>query len=132
MANIQTAWLVAMSVVVAVPSAAASLAKTDPETFVMLDPVSVPIIDGGRLEGRLDFTVVIAARDSASAEDLDGNVAKLRDTLIDAALDFSSLYASSKTPVDARLLVAKLQAAMLAKDPRVAAIYLVDVSARPA
>lgn len=112
------------------PALAAAGEQVGAAQFVALDRIVVPIVDGGRVEGQLAFTLVLAAPDAATAEALAARPAAVRETVVNAALDFANIHASSHRPVDAGQLLAALRAA-LAEQP-VSEIYLVEASARPA
>ena len=112
------------------PALASAPQQVGPAQFVALDRIVVPIVDGGRVEGQLAFTLVLAAPDAATAEALAARPAAVRETVVNAALDFANIHASSHRPVDAGQLLAALRAA-LAEQP-VSEIYLVEASALPA
>ncbi|MET3824904.1 MULTISPECIES: hypothetical protein [Sphingomonas] len=97
--------------------------------FVAMPAIVVPIIGSDRIEGSLRFKLVLAANDSASLERLTARLPELRAVSVAGAIEFSRLFASPQTAVDARRLSADLTAALCAEDPGIARVLIVEVSA---
>lgn len=100
--------------------------------LVPLSPMSVPIMGGDRLDGVLNITLVIEAKDPAGAELLRQHVPILRDACLSAAIEFGRLRVSALSPVDAAALISEINAAARSKDPHVDRVLLTMVSARAA
>lgn len=108
-----------------------AIGKTEPH-FVPMQEISLPIIDGDRLEGALKVTMVLAASDSAAAERVAASLPRLRSASLAATLEFSRLYASPMRPVNAEMLSRDLTEALQQEDPDIVQALIVNVAARPA
>ena len=100
--------------------------------FVMLDPLDVPIVEGDRADGRLKITLVLEAADAAGASALETRLPECREAALAASIEFARLRASPSSPVDAQRLVNDLSIALRPVDRAIAAVLLVEVSARRA
>tara|TARA_B100000678_G_C18048333_1_gene437582 strand:- start:81 stop:488 length:408 start_codon:yes stop_codon:yes gene_type:complete len=100
--------------------------------LVEMDAISVPIIDGARVQGTLHFRLVLEARDEAAAAKLAGDLPGLRSEALLAGIEFSRLRASPFLAVDARELSAEMTHALQARDDGIARVLLVEVVARSA
>ncbi|MXP10421.1 hypothetical protein [Pseudoblastomonas halimionae] len=98
--------------------------------LVAMEAITVPIIDGARLEGALHFRIVLEARDSAAADRLAGDLPGLRAEALAAGAEFSRLRASPFLAVDARRLSVELMEALRARDEGIAKVLLVEVAAK--
>ncbi len=101
-------------------------------SLVEMEAISVPIIDGAKVQGTLHFRLVLEAHDDAAAERLAGDLPGLRSEALMAGVEFSRLRASPFLAVDARRLSADLTEALHARDEGVSRVLLVEVSAKPA
>lgn len=100
----------------------------DPQ-FLTMPPIVVPIIGSDRIDGSLRLKLVLAASDTASLARLTERLPELRAVSVAGAIEFSRLYASPQTAVDARRLSADLTTALRAADPGIARVLIVEVSA---
>ena len=102
--------------------------KATPQLVVMA-PIVVPIVGSDRLDGALHLKLVLAATDAAALARVTKHLPVLRALSVAGAIEFSRLYASTRTPVDAVRLRAALTTALHAEDADVADILIVEVSA---
>jgi len=100
--------------------------------LIPMQEISLPIIDGDRLEGSLSVTMVLAAEDADAAKRVTAALPRLRSTSLAAGLEFSRLHASPMRAVNAELLSQDVTAALQQQEPGVARALIVNVSARPA
>lgn len=107
------------------------IAAVEPH-LVPMQEISVPIIDGDRLEGSFSVDMVLAAADAAAAERVAAALPRLRSASLAAALEFSRLHASPLRAVDAEMLSLKLTEALQQEDPGITQALIVKVAARPA
>jgi len=103
----------------------------DPHLVPMQEMV-LPIIDGDRLEGSLQVTMVLATADPAAAQRVNAQMARLRSISLSAGLEFSRLFASPMRPVNAEMLSQDLTAALQHEEPGILRALIVTVAARPA
>lgn len=113
-------------------SAAARPSRSMDPQFVPLSEITTPIFGESRIEGALSVTLVLEATDVEAAQMLKARMPELRATALTAALEFSRLYASGYTPVDAGRLSADLNAAMKRAHPGIARVLIVRLDAVPA
>jgi hypothetical protein len=97
--------------------------------LVVMAPIIVPIVGSDRLDGALHLKLVLAAADAAALERLTARLPVLRAVSIASAIEFSRLYASPRTAVNAAQLRSELIAALHAEDSDVADILIIEVSA---
>lgn len=102
--------------------------KLDP-SLVPMDEITVPIVDGARMEGVLRFTLVLRARDADEAAELGRKITQLRSAALLAGLDFARLRASPYRAVDVQRLADNLDTALKAADPTVEQALIVRVGA---
>lgn len=126
-----------LAVVGIVGGASVAFASSEERTpmlaeLVPLSSMSVPIMGGDRLDGVLDITLVIEAKDPAGAELLRQNLPILRDACLSAAIEFGRLRVSAQSPVDAAALISQINMAARSKDPHVDRVLLTMVFAREA
>ena len=100
--------------------------------FVALDPLAVPIVDSGRIQGSLNVSLVLGASDETAADALRGRGPEIRSALLAATLEFSRLHASGLAPVDARLLQTQLAEALRRTGAGSSRLLVVEVRAEPA
>lgn len=127
-------FFLALASALVAPGGAAQASEGEEGTlpFVSMDEVTVPIIDGARADGRLRFQLVLEAKDPATAQALTAAMPVLRAAAVSAGVEFARLYASPRTPVDARRLAAQMTAALQAQRPGIRRVLLVQVRATPA
>ena len=99
--------------------------------LVQMEEISVPIIDGDRLDGAFKLNVVLSMPDAAAAEHASADMPRLRSASLAAALEFSRLYASPMRAVDTELLSESLTEALQADGSGVSRVLIVKVAARP-
>lgn len=120
----------------ALPMAAAAGSDKDGEMtdgeFVAMESISVPIIDGGKVEGTLHFRIVLEASDGVTAESLESHLAALRAEALAAGAEFSRLRASPFLAVDAHRLAEDLTESLRASEAGITRVLLVEVSAKSA
>jgi hypothetical protein len=97
--------------------------------LVPMAEIAVPIIDAGQIEGVLRFTLVLRAKDAASAAMLAEQEPRLRAAALGAGLEFARLRASPYRPVDVPRLSQALDAALRATDPAAERVLIVKVIA---
>jgi len=125
-----------MIAAIAAAGLVASAARAEGESsaaqvhFVDMDEISVPIVDGARVDGTLHVKLVIDAADAESANRLNENQPALRQAALSASLEFARLQASAFAPVDVSALDAALSAAISAIDKAGSRVLIVEVSAR--
>jgi len=98
--------------------------------FVDMDEISVPIVDGSRVDGTLHVKLVIDAANADAASRLSENLPALRQAALSASLEFARLQASAFAPVDVSALDAALTGAISAVDKAGSHVLIVEVSAR--
>jgi hypothetical protein len=97
--------------------------------FIALDDISVPIVDGNLIQGRMRFRAVIAATDAAARTRLQSIKPRLRSESVMAGIEFSRLHASGLRPVDAIALARALTASLRQSHPDIGHVLLVRSSA---
>jgi len=97
--------------------------------LVDMAPLSLPIVDTGRLEGVLQLKLVLDLADDAAASRAEDRMPVLRSAALSAGLEFARLHASGLRPVDAVRLDADMTAAMQAADPAITRVLIVEVAA---
>ena len=97
--------------------------------LVTLQELEVPIVDSGRMDGTLRVKFVVNAVDAHAAESLEQRQPELRSLALGAATEFSRIYASGLSPVNAEILKAKARAALQRAHPEIADVLVVQVSA---
>ncbi len=110
------------------PRKFAEVPPADP-TFVALQPVHVPIVDGGRIDGVLHVTIVVQARTAVEAAALTPRMPQLRAAALPAAIEFARLRASRFAPVDVPRLAAMIAAPVKAVDAGIDKVLITRVSA---
>jgi len=112
-------------------SSSATGAATEVETprLVVLDPIVVPIVASGHMDGALRLKLVLSAKDEAGQARLTEKLPELRAASVAGAIEFARLYASPLSPIDALRLSHDLQAVVHAQDNDVERILIVEVAA---
>ena len=80
----------------------------------------------------LCVTLVLEAADAAGASALETRLPECREAALAASIEFARLRASPSSPVDAQRLANDLSIALRPVDRAIAAVLLVEVSARRA
>ena len=101
-------------------------------TFVAMPELVVPIIDGDRADGRLKIKIVLRAADVTAAARLKAAIPSLREGALASASEFARLRASPYKPVDVARLAQDMTRVLRGRNPDVASVLVVEVSARPA
>ena len=101
-------------------------------TFVAMPELVVPIIDGDRADGRLKIKIVLRAADVTAAARLKAAIPSLRESALASASEFARLRASPYKPVDVARLAQDMTRVLRGRNPDVASVLVVEVSARPA
>lgn len=97
--------------------------------LIAVEPITVPIIDGGRLRGTLRFTVVLDAGSAEAAGPVAAIMPQNRAALLAAAMEFARLCVSAEAPVDVARLASDLRTAVRAASPGVRNVLIVEVRA---
>ena len=98
-------------------------------TLVPMEEIAVPIIDAGKIQGTLRFSLVIRAADDAGALVLTEKMPELRSAVLSAGINFDSLRASPYRPVDVAKLSSEIDTALKSIDPAVQQGLIVRVTA---
>ncbi len=120
---------------VSASGAGASSSESSPAidaTFVAMPELVVPIVDGDRAEGRLKIKIVLTAANVAAAARLKIAIPSLQESALASASEFARLRASPYKPVDVARLAQDMTRVLRDRNPDVARVLLVEVSARPA
>lgn len=128
-------WVTAAAVSALLPAGGAVAAGGAPADELHLVPmaeITVPIIDGDRLEGQLRVKLMLDTGSSRLARDVKTAMPELRFASIAAASEFSRLYASGFRAVDVERLSADLDAALRRQNPGIKRVLIVEVAATPA
>lgn len=112
-----------------IPSAQASEGGGEGPPLVAMDAIVVPIIDAGRIVGKLRFKLVLLAHDPEAAARLTAEVPRLRSIALSAGNNFASFEATPAEAVDARLLVQRLEAQLKSGAEGIDRVLLVEVVA---
>ncbi len=100
--------------------------------FVAMDGITTPIFGESRIEGALSVTIVLETANPAAAAALQRQLPQVRAVALSTTLEFSRLFASGFTPVDARRLSRSLNAALKPAFPGIGRVLIVKLSAEPA
>lgn len=98
--------------------------------LVPMEAISLPIIDGARLLGTLNFELVLETGEGTSADMLTSEMPVLRAEALAAGAEFSRLSASPFVAVDAQRLSDELTLALRAQQPGIGRVLLVKVTAK--
>lgn len=94
-----------------------------------MQPLSVPIVDGSRMVGRLDLVLLVEPDPKAP---MTFAAPVVRAALYAAAAEFARLNVSTRLPVDASKLSHMLDKAAHDADPAAARVLLIEVRTTPA
>ena len=97
--------------------------------LVPMEAVNVPIIDGDRTDGTLQFKLVLETKNEEAAKDVTATLPMLRATTLSPGLEFARLYASPMMPLDARHLATELTTALQGQNAGISRVLLVEVRA---
>ena len=98
--------------------------------FAAMDQIVVPIVGSDHIEGSLRVKLVLAAKDAGSLDRITATMPELRAVSVAESIEFSRLYASPQTPVDAQRLSATLTTALRGANAGIARVLIVEVFAR--
>lgn len=127
--------LLLSSAIAATPAAAtgkSSDTKGAGPEFLPIPEITAPIFGESRIEGALSVTLVVQATDARAAAALKNQLPQLRTQALIATLEFSRLYASGYSAVDARRFSTMLNAALRPGHPQIARVLIVKLGAVPA
>lgn len=110
------------------PRKAAEMPPAD-ASFLPLEEIDVPIVDGGRVDGVLHLTVVVQAKTGDDAAALGKRMPELRAAVLPAAIEFARLRASRFAPVDVARLSAMIAPPLKRVDAAIDKVLIVKVSA---
>jgi len=108
-----------------------SVDPADTPQLVQMEEITVPIIDGDRLDGAFKVNVVLSMTDQAAAERAATDMPRLRSTSLATALEFSRLYASPMRAVDTEIFSDSLTEALQSQESGISRALIVKVEARP-
>lgn len=114
------------SMAIAARSEVSSLAEPH---FVTLPEITVPVIDGERIKGRLVFDIVVDAGDAAAASRLAVAMPRLQSVALVTGIEFSRLHVSGLTTVDAEMLAHVMTLALRKEDTGIGRVLIVRVGA---
>lgn len=97
--------------------------------FVPLDEISVPIAGTQRIEGTLRARIVLAASTPDAAAAMTERLPEIRAAAVSSMIEFSRLYATGLTAVDATQLRADMIAALRSVDPAIGNVLITEVAA---
>jgi hypothetical protein len=97
--------------------------------FVPIDELTVPIAGTQRVEGALRARIVLGAASASDASAMSARLPEIRAAAVTSMIEFSRLYATGLTPVDAVRLRADLTAGVRAVDPAIADVLITEVAA---
>jgi hypothetical protein len=120
--------IVAASLVGAAPGHAA---EAEAANFVIMDEISVPIVDASRIDGVLRVSLTLQMRDAQGAAALTRRMPALRASALAATIEFARLHASPFSAVDVARLSAALTPALARVDQGIAKVLIVKISAMP-
>ena len=117
---------------VALASSGDAPASAAAPNFVALEPIEVPIIGPHKIEGSLRVKLVLDAGQDGSADAISEQLPQVRAISLATTLEFSRLYASGLTPVNAELLRSELTAALKPYDKIIERVLVVEIGAQAA
>lgn len=101
-----------------------------PGELIPMEAIDLPIIDGARVQGTLHFQLVLEADQEGSSDSLSANMPVLRSEALAVGAEFARLSASPFVAIDAQRLSAELTQALQSRQPGIARVLLVEVTAR--
>jgi len=109
-----------------------TIAPENKPHLVPMQEISLPIVDGDKLEGALRVTLVLATPDATTARRVTEKMPHLRSAALATTLEFSRLHASPMRAVNAEMLSQDLTETLQQQEPGIARALIVNVAARPA
>lgn len=107
--------------------------RTNPvPSFVTLDAIEAPIMSPSRIEGRVQLSLVVEAKDAASADALSRDMPRLRATSLSTTLEYARLYASGFRALDVQALGSTIQGALKPQYPGIQRVLVIKAAATPA
>ena len=97
--------------------------------FVALDEIVVPIAGTQRIEGALRAKIVLGASTPGAASAMTERLPELRAAAVSGMIEFSRLYATGLTAVDAEQLRGDMILALRAVDPAIGNVLITEVAA---
>ena len=97
--------------------------------FVPLDEIVVPIAGTQRIEGALRARITLAASTPEAAAAMTERLPEFRAAAVSSMIEFSRLYATGLTAVDATQLRADMIVALRAVDPAIGNVLITEVAA---
>ena len=124
------------NILITVPAALALMGAREPSdtqsaALVGLEPISVPIVDGGRINGSLDVRLTIRPVEGGG-DALAAAMPHLRAAAREVLSEHARLHASPWQAVDASQLVSTLTASVKRAAPKADKVLLIEVRAHPA
>ncbi|MEE4452380.1 hypothetical protein [Novosphingobium resinovorum] len=110
------------------PRKPAEMPPADP-TFLPMEQIDAPIVDGGQVDGVLHVTITVQARTEDDAAALGKRMPELRAAALPAAIEFARLRASRFAAVDVARLAEMLTPPLKRVDPAIDKVLIVRVSA---
>ncbi|MGF7154983.1 hypothetical protein [Novosphingobium gossypii] len=98
-------------------------------SFLAMEQIDAPIVDGGRMDGVLHVLVTVQAKSGDDAAAIGKRMPELRAAALPAAIEFASLRASRFAPVDVARLAEMIEAPVKRIDPTINKVLIVQVSA---
>lgn len=98
-------------------------------SFLAMEQIDAPIVDGGRMDGVLHVLVTVQAKSGDDAAAIGKRMPELRAAALPAAIEFASLRASRFSPVDVERLAEMIEAPVKQIDPTIDKVLIVQVSA---
>ncbi|EZP80148.1 hypothetical protein BV97_03562 [Novosphingobium resinovorum] len=110
------------------PRKAVELPPPDP-TFLPMEQIDAPIVDGGRVDGVLHVAITLQAKTADDAAALAKRMPELRAAALPATIEFARLRASRFSPVDVERLAGMIAPSVKRVDPAIDKVLIVKVSA---
>lgn len=104
----------------------------EPSAFLSVDDITTPIFSTGGIDGSLSMSVAIQTSNETMVRELREKMPELRAAILTSTLEFSRLYASGFTPVDAERLDGELSSALKRVHPGAEKVLILKLSANPA
>ncbi|HEX7852878.1 MAG TPA: hypothetical protein VF503_04205 [Sphingobium sp.] len=100
--------------------------------FVTLEPMEMPIMSPSQIEGRMQVSLVLEAKDAESAHMLDADMPRLRALSLANAIEYGRLHVSGFRAVDVAALNASVGGALKSRYAGINRVLVVKVAAMPA
>jgi hypothetical protein len=99
--------------------------------FVTLEPIETPIISPSRIEGRMQISLVLEAKDAESARIMTDAMPRLRATALANTIEFGRLHASGFSAMDVAALNAAISGSLGQDYPGLKRVLIVKAAAIP-